>query len=70
MPLDSTLKVAHVYAAVKRTWQGRQQTVVFVSLVSGVWTYTAQQVIFRQQEVIDPDSPISREHLLRLELMR
>lgn len=42
---------------VRKSWTGRQQTVVFVSLVAGVWTYTAQSVIFRRQEVIDPEIP-------------
>jgi len=54
MPLDSSLKQNHVYAMVKKSWIGRQQTVVFVALVSGSWTYTAQSVIFRRQQVIDP----------------
>jgi hypothetical protein len=57
MPLDSALKIAHVQAAVLRTYQGRQQTVVFVALASGVWTYTAQSVIFRKQEVVDLEQP-------------
>jgi hypothetical protein len=57
MPLDSSLKQNHVYAMVKKSWVGRQQTVVFVSLVSGSWTYTAQNVIFRRQQVIDPEIP-------------
>ncbi len=57
MPLDSSLKQNHVYAMVKKSWVGRQQAVVFVSLVSGSWTYTAQNVIFRKQQVIDPEIP-------------
>ncbi len=57
MPLDSTLKQNHVYTMVKKTWQGRQRTVVFVSNSGGTWSYTAQQVIFRKQEVIDPELP-------------
>jgi hypothetical protein len=57
MPLDSALKIAHVQAMVRKAWTGRQQVVVFVSLVSGVWTYTAQTVIFRRQEVVDPEIP-------------
>lgn len=57
MPLDTALKIAHVQAAVLRTYAGRQQTVVFVALASGVWTYTAQSVIFRKQEVFDPEQP-------------
>jgi urate oxidase len=42
---------------VKKTWQGRQQTVVFVSNSGGVWSYTAQSVIFRKLDVIDPEQP-------------
>jgi len=57
MPIDSTLKANHVYNMVRKTWLGRQQSVVLVSLVSGVWTYTAQSVIFRRHEVIDPQQP-------------
>ncbi len=58
MPLDSN-KVAHIQSLYSSTkiYAQRQQTVVFVSLVSGVWTYTAQSVIFRKQEVIDPEQP-------------
>ncbi len=57
MPIDSQLKANHIQALVRKTWLGRQQVVVFVSLVSGVWSYTAQTVIFRRQEVIDPQQP-------------
>lgn len=57
MPLDNALKIAHVQAAVLRTYQGRQQVVVFVALNSGMWTYTAQSVIFRRLESIDPEQP-------------
>ncbi len=57
MPLDSQNKINHLQAMVRKSWTGRQQTVVFVSLVAGVWTYTAQSVIFRRQEVIDPEIP-------------
>lgn len=37
--------------------EGRTQVVTFVSLVAGVWTYTTQTVIFRRQDVIDPEIP-------------
>jgi hypothetical protein len=57
MPIDSQLKANHIQALVRKTWLGRQQVVTFVSLVSGSWTYTAQSVIFRRQEVIDPEIP-------------
>ena len=56
MPLDAN-KIAHVQAAVQRTWQGRQKTVVFVYNSGGVYSYVAQQVIFRPQDVIDPTIP-------------
>src|SRR4051794_8495242 len=58
MPLDS-LKIAHIQSlySSSKIYAGRQQTVVFVALASGIWTYTAQSVIFRKQEVIDPEQP-------------
>src|SRR6266852_1693678 len=58
MPLDAN-KVAHLQSlySSSKIYAQRQQTVVFVSLVSGVWTYTAQSVIFRRQEVVDPEIP-------------
>jgi hypothetical protein len=59
MPLDSSLKIAHIQSlySSSKIYAGRQQTVVFVSLVSGVWTYTVQSVIFRRQDVFDPEQP-------------
>jgi hypothetical protein len=57
MPLDNARKIAHVSAVVPKTWQGRQKTVVFVSNSGGSYTYTAQTVIFRPQDVIDPQIP-------------
>lgn len=57
MPLDSALKQNHVYNMIKKTWVGRTQMIVFVSQSSGSWVYTAQSVIFRKQEVIDPEIP-------------
>lgn len=56
MPLDSR-KAAHIQAIVPKTWQGRQKTVVFVYNSAGSYSYTAQTVIFRPQEVIDPQVP-------------
>ena len=58
MPLDAN-KVAHIQSlySSSKIYAQRQQVVVFVALASGVWTYTAQSVIFRKQEVIDPEQP-------------
>jgi hypothetical protein len=57
MPIDNANKVAHISAAVQRTWQGRQKTVVFVYDSGGSYTYTAQTVIFRPQDIVDPQIP-------------
>jgi hypothetical protein len=57
MPLDSQNKINHIAAVIARSYQGRTQVVTFVSLVAGVWTYTLQTVIFRRQEVFDPEIP-------------
>ena len=57
MPLDNQNKINHILAMVRKAWTGRQQTVVFVSQSAGVWSYTAQNVIFRRQQVIDPEIP-------------
>lgn len=56
MPLDSR-KAAHIQAIVPKTWQGRQKTVVFAYNSGGSYSYVAQTVIFRPQEVIDPQVP-------------
>jgi hypothetical protein len=56
MPLDSR-KVAHIQAVVPKTWAQRQKTVVFVYNTAGSYSYIAQSVIFRPQEVIDPQVP-------------
>jgi hypothetical protein len=57
MPLDNPNKVAHVSAVLQRTWSGRQKTVVVVYNNAGTYSYVAQSVIFRPQEVIDPQVP-------------
>jgi hypothetical protein len=57
MPLDSQNKINHVFSVIARSYQGRTQVVTFVSLVSGTWTYTLETVIFRRQEVFDPEQP-------------
>ena len=59
MSLDSALKVAHIQAMVLKSFTGRQKTVVFVSQNSGGggYTYTAVSVVFRPQDVIDPEIP-------------
>jgi hypothetical protein len=56
MPLDDR-KIAHIQATVPKTWTGRQKTVVFVSNSGGTYTYTAQSVIWKPQQVIDPQIP-------------
>lgn len=64
MPLDAN-KAAHIQAAILRTFQGRQKTVVFVYQSAGSYSYTTVLVIFRPQEVIDPqimDSPGEPPH--------
>lgn len=59
MPLDSTLKINHIQSMVLKSFTGRQKTVVFVYQNSGGggYTYTAVSVIFRPQDVIDPEIP-------------
>ena len=56
MPLDAR-KSAHIQAVINRTYAGRQKTVVFVYRVVGSYTYVATQVIFRAQNVTDPQVP-------------
>lgn len=56
MPLDAR-KIAHIQSVIPQTWTGRQKTVVFVYNSAGSYTYTAQTVIFRPQDVIDPQIP-------------
>ena len=56
MPLDSN-KTAHIQAVTLKTFQARQKTVVFVYQSGGVYSYTAQQVILRPQNIIDPEIP-------------
>ena len=56
MPLDAN-KIAHIRAMVPKTWTGRTKTVVFVYNSGGAYSYVAQTVIFRPQDVIDPQIP-------------
>jgi flavoprotein len=58
MPLD-TNKIAHIQSVVLKTFASRQKTVIFVYQNSGGsgYTYTATSVIFRPQEIIDPEIP-------------
>src|SRR5436305_2671718 len=56
MPLDAN-KIAHIQAVTQKTFTGRQKTVVFVYQTGGSYTYTAVQVIFRPQMIIDPEIP-------------
>ena len=53
MPLDAR-KTQHILNVVPKTFAGRQRTVVFVTLASGVYGYTVVQVIMRPEEIIDP----------------
>ena len=53
MPL-SAAKLSHIQTIIQKTWTSRQKTVVFVTLSSGTYSYTAVSVIFRPQQVIDP----------------
>jgi hypothetical protein len=57
MPLDNANKIAHVSTVVQRSWQGRQKTVVFVYDSGGTYSYVAQSVIFRPQDIVDPQIP-------------
>ncbi len=57
MPLDSQNKINHIFNVLARTYQGRTQVVTFVSNSGGTWSYTLQTVIFRRQDVIDPEQP-------------
>src|SRR5579859_568412 len=56
MPLDSN-KLAHIQAVTLKTFAGRQKTVVFVYQLGGTYSYSAQQVILRPQNIIDPEIP-------------
>lgn len=56
MPLDSR-KISHIQAVIPQTWAGRTKSVVFVYNSGGTYSYVAQSVIFRPQEVIDPEIP-------------
>ncbi len=53
MPLNSR-KSQHIQGVVPKTWSGRQKVVIFVYSASGVYSYVPQTVIFRPQEVVDP----------------
>lgn len=65
MPLDSSLKIAHILSAITRTFAGRQKTVVFVYQAAGTYSYATVQAIFRPQTIIDlqiPDQGGSAPH--------
>jgi hypothetical protein len=53
VPLNSQ-KLTHIQTIIQKTWTSRQKTVVFVTLSSGLYSYAAVSVIFRPQQVIDP----------------
>jgi hypothetical protein len=52
MPLDSR-KATHIQDALASSCAGRQKTVVFVTQIGSGYSYTAVDVIFRPQDVID-----------------
>lgn len=60
MPLDAN-KSAHIQSALQRSFEGRQETVVFVYQISGGagYIYAPVQVILRPQAVADPEIPNS-----------
>lgn len=53
MPLDAR-KSAHIASVINKTFQSRQKIVVFVFQSGGSYTYSAMNVIFRPQKLIDP----------------
>jgi hypothetical protein len=54
MPLNTSQKINHIKSVTNLAYAGRQQTVVFVYLASGVYSYVATVVIMRPEEIIDP----------------
>lgn len=61
MPLNTSQKIAHVLAAVNKSYAGRQKTVVvaYQNTGGGSYSYAAIQMIFRPDMVIDPEIPDS-----------
>jgi hypothetical protein len=53
MPLDA-LKIAHIQAVTQKVFTGRTQTVIFVTLAGGTYSYQPVTAILRPQTVIDP----------------
>lgn len=66
MPLDAR-KIAHILSAVNKTFSGRQKTVVFVYQSGSSYSYSAINVIFRPQKMIDPQIPNAQGMSPRLE---
>ena len=56
MPLDSH-KASHIQNVLARAFSGRQKTVVFVTQNGSGYSYTAVNVIFRPQDVVDLELP-------------
>jgi hypothetical protein len=56
MPLNSA-KIAHIQSVITKTFASRQKTVVFVYQSGGSYSYSAVSVIFRPQDIIDPQIP-------------
>ena len=54
MPLDNSFKIQHIKTVTNRSFQGRQRSVVFVTLAAGIYSYTLVQVIMRPEQIIDP----------------
>jgi hypothetical protein len=57
VPLDSSLKIAHILSVILRTFTGRQKTVVLVYQSAGIYSYATVQAIFRPQTIIDLQIP-------------
>lgn len=56
MPLDAR-KAAHIQAKTLASFANRQKAVVFVYQNAGVYMYVVVNVIFRPQQVVDPQIP-------------
>lgn len=57
MPLDNQQKINHILAVVQRSFGGRVKTITAVYLTGGNYSYQQISVIFRREQVIDPEVP-------------
>jgi hypothetical protein len=64
MPLD-TRKAIHIQDVSARSLAGRQKNVVFVTQNGSSYSYSAVNVVFRPQEVIDLEVPDKTAHTPR-----